>query len=417
MSSTRRLFLRNSALAMVGVGTAPLWLKRAVAATDGPGQRKKILVAIFQRGAADGLNIVVPHGEKAYYDLRPTIHIPRPSTAGDRQPDAAIDLDGFFGLHPSLAPLKPLFDRKHLAIVDAAGSPDPTRSHFDAQDYMESGTPGRKATDSGWMNRALPKVPATAKVSPVRAVSLGPTVARTMAGDTPAIAVQTIAGFQVRNAQAAAQFEQMYEASKDPVLQATGRETFEAVKLLQSIQQQGYTPAAGADYPRSQFGDKLKQIAQLIKSNVGVEMAFADVGQWDHHVNEVGARASEGQLANLLRDYGQALSAFWTDLGDRMSDVVVVTMSEFGRTAHENGNRGTDHGHANCMFVMGGDVKGGKVYGKWPGLQHEQLYEGRDLALTTDFRDVLGELVARHTGNPMLKGVFPGYDPKFLGLV
>ena len=418
--NTRRVFLRNSALAMVGVGAAPLWLKRALAATDGMAQRKKVLVAIFQRGAADGLNIVVPHGEKAYYELRPTIHIPRPTAAGDRQADAAIDLDGFFGLHPSLAPLKPLFDQKHLAIVDAAGSPDPTRSHFDAQDYMESGTPGRKATDSGWMNRALAKPQAAGgqgKVSPVRAVSLGPTLARTLTGAAPAVAVQNIAGFQVRNRQAAAQFEQMYEASNDPVLQATGRETFEAVKLLQSIQQQSYTPAGGAQYPRSQFGDKLKQIAQLIKSDVGMEMAFADIGQWDHHVNEVGARASEGQLANLLRDYGQALSAFWTDLGDRMADVALVTMSEFGHTARENGNRGTDHGHANCMFAMGGGIKGGKVYGKWPGLEREQLYEGRDLALTTDFRDVLGELVARHTGNPLLKGVFPGYDPKFLGLV
>jgi uncharacterized protein (DUF1501 family) len=418
--STRRVFLRNSALAMVGAGTAPLWLQRALAAADGTAQRKKILVAIFQRGAADGLNIVVPHGERAYYELRPTIHIPPPTSNADRQADAAIDLDGFFGLHPSLVPLKPLFDRKHLAIVDAAGSPDPTRSHFDAQDYMESGTPGRKATDSGWMNRALSTAPGSAtqsKPSPVRAVSLGPTLARTLCGEEQAVAVQNIAGFQVRDAQASERFERMYESSKDPVLQATGRETFEAVKLLQSIQKQGYTPAGGAQYPRSPFGDKLRQIAQLIKSDVGVEMAFADIGQWDHHVNEVGPRASEGQLANLLRDYGQALSAFWMDLGDRMSDVVVATMSEFGRTAHENGNRGTDHGHANCMFVMGGDVKGGKVYGKWPGLEKEQLYEGRDLALTTDFRDVLGELVARHIGNPKLKGVFPGYEPRFLGLV
>jgi len=410
----RRIFLRNSALAMVGMGTAPMWLQRALYASDAPSPRKKILVAVFQRGAADGLNIVVPHGEKAYYTLRPTISIPRPVRNLERQ-DAAIDLDGFFGLHPSLAPLKPLFDLKHLAIVDAVGSPDPTRSHFDAQDYMESGTPGLKATESGWMNRALP--PAKGKVSPVRAVSLGPTLSRTLSGATPAVAVQNIAGFQVRNAEAAAEFEHMYESSNDPILAATGRETFEAVRILQSVQQQGYTPAAGAQYPRSQFGDKLKQIAQLIKADVGVEMAFADVGQWDHHVNEVGQRASEGQLANLLRDYGQALSAFWTDLGDRMSDVVLVTMSEFGRTAHENGNRGTDHGHANQMFVMGGDVKGGKVYGKWPGLEREQLYESRDLALTSDFRDVLGELVAKHAGNPSLKGVFPGYSPKFLGLV
>jgi uncharacterized protein (DUF1501 family) len=183
------------------------------------------------------------------------------------------------------------------------------------------------------------------------------------------------------------------------------------------VQKQSYTPAAGAEYPRGRFGDSLKQIAQLIKSDVGVEMAFADIGGWDHHVNELGQTASQGQLAVLLREYGQALGAFWQDMGERMADVALVTMSEFGRTAHENGNRGTDHGHANQMFVMGGGVKGGKVYGKWPGLEKEQLYEGRDLALTSDFRDVLGELVARHMGNPTVAGVFPGYNPRFLGLV
>jgi len=400
---------------MVGVGSAPLWLQRALYAADTPATRKKILVAIFQRGAADGLNIVVPHGERAYYSLRPTIAVPRPAGSGDQRADAAIDLDGFFGLHPSLAPLKPLFDQQHLAIVDAAGSPDPTRSHFDAQDYMESGTPGLKGTNDGWMNRALPK--AEGKVSPVRALSLGPVLPRAMRGPEPAIALQSVGDFQVRNAEAAKAFEQMYAESKDAALQAAGRETFEAVALLQAVQKQPYQPAAGAMYPGGRFGESLRQVAQLIKADVGVEMAFADIGGWDHHVNELGQRASEGQLANLLREYGQALSAFWQDMGDRMQDVVVVTMSEFGRTARENGNRGTDHGHANCMFVMGGAVKGGKVYGKWPGLEAEQLYERRDLALTTDFRDVLGELVARHMGNRSLPGVFPGYEPKFLGLV
>jgi len=412
--STRRFFLRNGALAMVGAGSAPLWLQRALGA-DALGARKKILVAIFQRGAADGLNIVVPHGERAYYDLRPTIAIPRPSADASKREDAAIDLDGFFGLHPAMAPLKPLFDQKHLAIVDAAGSPDPTRSHFDAQDYMESGTPGLKATQDGWMNRALPK--AEGKVSPVRAVALGPTLPRSMRGVQPAIAMQSIDSFQVRNAEAAKQFEMAYTAARDPKLQATGKETFEAMALLQSIQRQGYTPASGVQYPRGRLGQSLQQIAQLIKSDVGVEMAFADVGGWDHHTNELGARPSEGQLPTLLREFAGSLSAFWNDMGDRMSDIVVVTMSEFGRTAKENGNRGTDHGHANSMFAMGGPVKGGKVYGEWPGLEREQLYEGRDLALTTDFRDVLGELVAHHLGNASVKGVFPGYDPKFLGLV
>jgi uncharacterized protein (DUF1501 family) len=403
---TRRIFLRNSALAMVGVGAAPAWLTRALYAADAPSPRKKILVAIFQRGAADGLNVVVPHGEKAYYSLRPTIAIPRP---GAGKTDAAIDLDGFFGLHPALGPMKGLYDARQLAIVDAVGSPDPTRSHFDAQDYMESGTPGRKSTGDGWMNRAMPKM--AGKPSPVRAVSLGPTLARSLAGRNPAIAMQSIGGFRVQDAQAAMDFESMYAASKDPMIRAAGKETFEAVAMLQSIQRRTYTPADGAKYPVGPFGQSMQQIAQLIKSDVGVEMAFADIRNWDHHVNE------PAQLANRLTEFGQGLAAFWRDMGDRMADIALVTMSEFGRTAHENGNRGTDHGHANSMFVMGGGVKGGKVYGKWPGLEKEQLYEGRDLALTTDFRDVLGELVGAHLGNPTLDAVFPGYRPQRLGLV
>ncbi len=400
--TTRRVFLRNSALAMVGMGSAPLWLQRAL--YGAPGARKKILVAIFQRGAADGLNIVVPHGEKAYYDLRPTIAIPRPGS-GEQ---AALDLDGFFGLHPSLAPLEPLFSQRHLAIVDAVGSPDPTRSHFDAQDYMESGTPGLKATADGWMNRALPKAE---KESPLRAISLGAVLPRTMRGAQPAVALQSLEDFRILKAQAAPELEQLYLSASDPALQTTGRETFEALAMLQAVQKRAYQPAAGAEYPRGRFGDSLRQIAQLIKADVGMELAFADVGGWDHHVNE------SARLANLLRDYGQGLAAFWTDLGDRMEDIILVTMSEFGRTAHENGNRGTDHGHANCMFVMGGAVQGGKVYGRWPGLQREQLYENRDLALATDFRDVLAELVARHLGNRPSETVFPGFTPKFLGLV
>jgi uncharacterized protein (DUF1501 family) len=410
--TSRRIFVRNSALAMVGVGSAPQWLERVLYAADAPSPRKRILVAIFQRGAADGLNVVVPHGERAYYDLRPSIAVPRP---GAGREDAAIDLDGYFGLHPSLAALKPLYDQGHLAIVDAVGSPDPTRSHFDAQDYMESGTPGWKATNDGWMNRALPK--SAGPSSPVRALSLGTVLARSMRGANPAVALASIAGFQVRDAAAAQAFRSMYGETNDATLRSVGEETFEAVSLLQSIEKQPYTPALGASYPRGRFGDSLRQIAQLIKADVGLEMAFAEIGGWDHHINETGAKASEGQLANLLREFGQSLAAFWRDLGDRASDVALVTMSEFGRTARENGNRGTDHGHANCMFVLGGTIKGGKVYGGWPGLAAEQLYEGRDLALTSDFRDVLGELVARHLGNSTLERVFPKYNPRFLGLV
>jgi uncharacterized protein (DUF1501 family) len=411
----RRIFLKSSAMAMVGVGSTPLWLSRALYAADAPSPRKKILVAIFQRGAVDGLNVVVPHGEQRYYDLRPTIAVPRP----DGTPDSAIDLDGFFGLHPSLKPLKPIYDAGKLAIVHAAGSPDPTRSHFDAQDYMESGTPGMKATGDGWLNRALLNVgAASGKQSPMRAVSMTPDLPRALRGRNEAVAINNLNDFQVRDPRGASTFESMYANTGDKFLNGTGRETFEAVKMMQALQKQGYTPANGAHYPGQRLGQSLKQIAQLIKSNVGLEVAFTDVGGWDTHVNEVGQKASQGQLANLLNEFGQALAAFYQDLGDRMADVTVVTMSEFGRTARENGNRGTDHGHANCMFAFGGDIKGGKVYGEWPGMAEEQLYENRDLNLTTDFRDVLGELVTRHLGNRQIASVFPGYaDPKFRGLI
>jgi uncharacterized protein (DUF1501 family) len=381
---------------MFGVGSAPHWLARAA---EGVESRKKILVAIFQRGAADGLNVVVPYGDPSYYALRPNIAIPKSDV---------IELDGFFGLHPSLEALKPIFDAKQLAIVEATGSPDPTRSHFDAQDYMESGTPGLKATRDGWLNRALP--PGKSPISPVRAVSLGTNLSRTLRGPNSAIAVSNLNDFQIRDMQSSNTFEGMYEGSLDKVLKGTGRETFDAVRILQSVQGQKYTPSGDAKYPNGRFGQSMMQIARLIKANVGVEVAFADVGGWDTHVNEVGARPSEGQLARLLGEFGNGLGAFYRDLGDRMQDVVVVTMSEFGRTAKENGNRGTDHGHANCMFVMGGDVKGGKVYGKWPGLEKEQLYEGRDLNTTTDFREVLGSLVTRHLGARNLAKVFPDFQ-------
>jgi len=402
MSITRRVFLRNGALTVVGTAAVPSFLARAAWGTAERGTCNKRLVVIFQRGAADGLNIVVPHGEAQYYALRPSINIPR---------SAVLDLDGFFGLHPSLAPFQPLWKQRQLAIVHAAGSPDPSRSHFDAQDFMEAGTPGVKATEDGWLNRTLRNLPHPPQKSPFEAVAMGPSIPRILSGLEPAIAMNNINDFSVggRNPKAspvANTFEAMYDHSLDTVLHGTGAETFDAVNMLRSADPSKYKPAPGADYPRGRFGDSLRQLAQLIKANLGVQVAFADIGGWDHHVNE---GATEGQIANVLRDFSQSIAAFWTDLGDLGEETVVVTMSEFGRTARENGNRGTDHGHANVMFVLGGPVKGGKVYGRWPGLDQSQLYEGRDLALTTDFRQVLGETVARHMGNQSLNQVFPGY--------
>lgn len=414
MPTTRRIFLKNSALAMIGIGAMPSWLARSAWASE-VGGRKKILVAIFQRGAADGLNVVVPHAEPVYYNLRPTIAIPRPQrgvTPADMR--AAIDLDGFFGFHPSLAPLKPLWDQGQLAVVHATGSPDPTRSHFEAQDYMESGTPGVNSTADGWLNRALAADP-LAGSSPMRAVSMGAQVPLTLQGHVPAVAIANLSAFQVggggaQGAQAGATFEALYDQAADAVLRPAGQDTFEALHLLKNVNPRNYQPANGAVYPTEPLGNSLRQLAQLIKADVGVEVAFADVGGWDHHVNEGG---TEGQLANHLRGFAGAIQAFWQDLGDRAGDVVLVTMSEFGRTVHENGNRGTDHGHANVMFVLGGEVAGGKVYGEWPGMSAGQLYQDRDLAVTTDFRDVLAEVVARHLGVSDLAPVFPGFrsDP------
>jgi uncharacterized protein (DUF1501 family) len=403
MPITRRVFLRNSALVVVGTTAIPSFLTRAAFGAVDAGTRTKRLVVIFQRGAADGLNIVVPHGERAYYAMRPSINIPKKEV---------IDLDGFFGLHPSLASFQPLWNQRHLAIVHAAGSPDPTRSHFDAQDFMESGTPGLKATSDGWLNRALHSAPSIPDKSAFRAISLGPALPRILTGQERAVAVNNINDFGVggRNPNAtpiANTFEAMYDQSVDSVLHGTGQETFDAVKMLKAADPAKYKPAPGADYPRGRFGDSLKQLAQLIKANLGVQVAFADIGGWDHHVNE---GSTQGQIANVLHEFSQSLSSFWIDLGDLADDTVVVTMSEFGRTARENGNRGTDHGHANVMFVMGGPVKGGKVYGQWPGLDQSQLYEGRDLALTTDFRRVVGEAVASHLGNGTLTQVFPDFD-------
>ncbi len=419
MSITRRVFLRNSALAVVGTAAVPAFLTRAVFGAETSGRRKR-LVVLFQRGAADGLNIVVPHGESHYYSLRSSIAIPRPSSSQL----STIDLDGFFGLHPSMASFKPLWDQKHLAIIHAAGSPDTTRSHFDAQDYMESGTPGLKATEDGWLNRAVlgEALPPAEKPSPFRAIALGTSLPRALAGKFPAVAISNVNDFGVGGRSLAAapianSFEAMYEQSVDSVLHGTGHETFEAVKMLKAADPSKYTPAPGANYPRGRFGDSLRQVAQLLKADLGVEVAFADIGGWDHHVNEGN---TQGQLANLLREFSQSISAFWTDIGDLGEDTVVVSMSEFGRTARQNGTGGTDHGHANVMFVLGGPVRGGHVYGKWPGLAQEQLYEGRDLALTTDFRQVLGEAVYKHLGNHQLDPVFPGFQNnarQFLGLL
>ncbi len=396
---TRRGFMKNGALALVGTAAIPSFLTRSVMAQATTAQAQgKRLVVLFQRGAADGLNIVVPHAESAYYSMRPTIAIPQKQV---------IELNDVFGLHPAMQPLKPLYDQGHLAIVHAAGSPDMSRSHFDAQDYMESGTPGVKATTEGWLNRALQADTHTRQQTAFRAIAMGNQVPRTLEGKIPAVALGNVQDFSVGGRTPSPMsegFASMYDASVNSVLHGTGGETFEAVKMLRATDPAHYTPAAGANYPRSAFGQSMKQIAQLMKANLGVEAAFADIGGWDTHQNQ---GAVNGQLAQRLGDFSQGIAAFWTDMGSHAQDVVLVTMSEFGRTAHQNGTGGTDHGHANVMFVLGGPVRGGQVYGRWPGLKPEQLNEGRDLAVTTDFRQVLGESAYKTLGSRNLELVFP----------
>ena len=417
MSITRRIFLRNSAMAAVGTAAIPAFLTRSVMAqTEAARASGKRLVVIFQRGAADGLNVVIPYGDPAYYQLRTSIAI---------QPKELIDLDGFYGLHPAMASLKPIWDGGHLAAVHACGSPDTTRSHFDAQDYMESGTPGVKSTPDGWLNRALQaERRGVRQPSAFRAIALGTALPRTLEGIVPAVAIGNVRDFSIGSSapgpatpswrpaaspvQALAQpsdgFASMYASSVNAVLHGTGGETFEAIRMLKATDPAHYVPANGAAYPKAAFGESMRQIAQLMKADLGVEVAFAEIGGWDTHQNQ---GAVNGQLANRLREFSDGLSAFWTDLGDQGGDVVVVTMSEFGRTARQNGTGGTDHGHANVMFVMGGPVHGKKIYGRWPGLAPEQLNEGRDLAITTDFRAVLAEATLGTLRSPNLSKIFP----------
>ncbi|MCU0649187.1 MAG: DUF1501 domain-containing protein [Gemmatimonadaceae bacterium] len=417
----RRAFVTGAGLGLVTLGLSPSFLRSAVAQGLPRARRGKVLICLFQRGAADALNVVVPFGDAHYYHARPTLGIAPPIkrlTTAAPQGASVLDLDGFFGLHPALAPLKPLWDRGLLAPVHAVGSPSATRSHFDAQDFLESGTPDRKSTVDGWLNRFLATqgtceacVPATARVGrevPFRAVAMTQQTPRILEGRATTVAMDSIDGFTLRGGggDAAARIEALYKTGSADVVTGSGSDMFEALKVLKAANPQQYRPADGVSYPASQFGQRLKQIAQLIKADVGLEVAFADLGGWDTHVNQGGAT---GQLAARLTDFSSSIAALVRDLGDRMDDVVILTMSEFGRTVRQNGTGGTDHGHATAVFAIGGSVKGGMVHGRWPGLAREQLYEGRDLALTTDFRTVFREVLTAHMGATSLDAVFPGF--------
>ncbi len=363
----------------------------------------------------DALAAVPPLPSPSLARLRPRLALGAARTAGD---DRLLDLGVGFGLHPALAPLVPEWRAGRLAIVHAVGSPDPSRSHFDAQDYMESGTPGRKGTESGWLNRVSGQL--GHEGTPFRALALTAALPRSLYGPAPALAVRDLEEFRIApragrgsTGAAADGFERLYAETGEGLLRRTAGETFEATGLLARLDPRRYRPAAGAVYPPSPLGDSLRQSAMLIKADVGLEVAFAESGGWDTHVLQ---GAADGSFARRADDLARSIAAFWRDLGDRRDDVVLLTMTEFGRTVRENGSGGTDHGHGSCLFVLGGAVDGGKVHGEFPGIEPEVLFEGRDLAVTTDFRSVFAEVAGHHLGVDDAATLFPGWRGERLPL-
>ena len=398
---SRRQFLALGGFAAVSLGL-PSWAR---AAADAAAKSGKTLVVVLQRGAMDGLNVVAPFGDPVYRKARPTIALAAPGRDG-----GALDLDGTFGLHPALAPLMPFYKSGRLAFVQAAGSPDPTRSHFDAQDYLESGTPGVKTTEDGWLNRAL-----TAKKlarDPLAAVAIVPRLPRALRGAFPVASLNR--ADELKNAPLGGSLEALYEGAVDSLLSGAARDLGEARRELDGIPKAAPDAPQAAGYPKAKIGRDLFELARILKAGLGTRVGFVEMGGWDHHFNEGGA---DGQLAKRLAELGGAIAAFHEDLGSRAQDVLLLTMTEFGRTVEENGNGGTDHGHASVMMLLGGAVKGGRVHGTWPGLDPKARFESRDLEVTTDFRRVAGEAAMKHLGLRDLSAVFPGGPWPGLGLI
>lgn len=407
----RRAFLASGGLALLatGVGGVPSFLTRAANATPGGAfRRRKILVTIFQRGAMDGLAAVQPISDRHLERLRPGLTLDTRS--------GLIDLDGRFGLHPSLSPLHSLFQDGRLGIVHGAGSPVVTRSHFDAQDYMESGQPGDKRATSGWLNRASGLLGHDA--TPFQAVALTPSLPLAMRGPVPSLAVARLEDFGVlsgRGTTAAGQsLEALYAQTAEDLLGSAGREGLDAARLLEEARLGDAPPENGAEYPRSPLGDSLRQIAQLIKADVGLEVAFAEAGGWDTHARQ---GTDRGSFARRGEDLAQSISAFWTDMERFQDDVVVLTMTEFGRTVAENGTGGTDHGRASAMFVLGNSVRGGQVHGQPLVLDPDALEDGRDLPVTTDFRALFAGVAGGHLGIETGQSLFPGWTGQPLDLI
>lgn len=419
LSATRRRFMQSAAVLTGGVAW-PAWMPRLSFAPRHTAPRGDTLVVVFLRGAADALNIVVPHGESAYYDGRPTLAIPRPDDWHTRPAGRTVDLDGFFGLHPALRPLLPAWQAGHLAPIHACGAPDESRSHFRAMELMERGVDDERGPASGWIGRHLATL-STGNASPLRAVGLGHLPQRSLSGAVPVSALRSIADFHLGGdsravAQMQAALNELYGGAQAArtELERLGQETLDILQTLQALDPLTYSPSGHRSYPDSEFGLGLRQIAMLIKAEVGLEVAAIDVGGWDTHFAQGG---SEGLMAGLLADLGQGLAAFHADLIEHAQRLTIVTLSEFGRRAQENGSLGTDHGHGSLMLLIGGHVAGGRVHGTWPGLAAGQLVGPGDLAVTTDYRDVLAEVCQKRLNNRALEAIFPGYRATLRGFV
>jgi len=392
--------------------TLPTWMPRLSFAPVNTAPRGDTLVVVFLRGAADVLNMVVPHGEEAYYQLRPSLGIARPDDSNTKKEDRAVDLDGFFGLHPNMQSLLGAWQSEQLAIIHACGAPDESRSHFKSMELMERGVGDERGPASGWIGRHLATLN-TDNSSPLRAVGMGTRPQRSLSGSVPVSALRSIADFHLGGDPRALQ--QMRAALEtvyiDDVL---GQDTLSIMDTLQTLDPLTYSPARDAKYPDTEFGLALKQTAMLIKAEVGLEVSAIDVGGWDTHFAQGSA---SGLMPNLMKDLADGLTAFHADMFDHMNQLTTVTMSEFGRRASENGSLGTDHGHGSMMMVMGGNVNGGKVHGHWPGLAEGQLIGPGDLAVTTDYRDVLSEILTKRLNNPATNEIFPEYQPALLNVL
>lgn len=396
----RRKFLQLASLlsasSIVSIG-ADSWVAKGLAQT---GNRKRLIV-VFLRGGVDGLNVVIPHQEESYYTLRPKIAIPRPGEEG-----GAIDLNGYFGLHPALTDVMPLWQNRTLAFIHASGSNDPTRSHFDAQYYMETGTPGTKSTQEGWMNRLLANLP---KDKPTQAVNIGDTPPRILVGGMPVASLPTgkksTRPLPIDRPKINQAFDRLYSGSDD--LSLAYQEGRQARELLLADLEQEMQDASNGAPPPVGFASDASKLARVMVGDSKTQLGFIGLGAWDTHVNQ---GASQGQLARKLKHLGEGLATLVNELGSLYSDTVIMVISEFGRTVKENGNGGTDHGHGNAMWVLGGGVRGGQVLGEFPGLDESELYQGRDLAVTTDFRDAIATILEGHIGinGTQVAQVFPG---------